>query len=74
MASKLHSELRTKAIDIIQLFCGCRIIGATGHEREPGPEDPVRGVGFAKQTVKDSLTSWMSAHREAYFRDAATKQ
>ena len=68
---KLHSEPRTKAIDIIQLFLGCRSIGATEHEREPGSEDHIREVGSAEQ---HSLASWMSAHREACLRDAATKQ
>ena len=71
---KLHSEPKTKAIDIIQLFLGCRSIGATEHEREPGSEDHIRGVSSAEQLIEDSLASWMSAHREACLRDAATKQ
>ena len=48
---KLYSELNTKAIDIIQLFLGCRSISATEHEGEFGSEDHVRGVGSAEQLI-----------------------
>jgi hypothetical protein len=71
---KLHSEPRTKAIDIIQLFLGCRGAGAAEHKRGSGAAEHVHEFGSAEHLTEETLMSWMSAHREACLRDAATKQ
>ena len=55
---KHHSEPRTKAIDLIQLFLGCSDSGAAEH----GP------------SKEEKLNAWMDAHRKACLGDAATKQ
>ena len=62
---KLHSDPRTKAIDIIQLFLGCHGSGGADHGQ---------GSGDAGHIAEETLTAWMDAHRKACLRDAATKQ
>ena len=59
---KHHSEPRTKAIDIIHLFLGCR---EAGHGR---------GNGGAENVAEERLRMWMDAHRKASLQDATTKQ
>ena len=68
---KLHSQPKTKTIDIIQLFRGA---GAAEHKRGSGAAEHVHDFGSAEHLTEEKLTSWMSAHREACLRDAATKQ
>ena len=55
---KFHSEPKTKAIDLIELFLGVHGSGAPEHEHDRGQE----------------LVTWMDAHRAACLQDAATKQ
>ena len=62
---KLHSEPRTKAIDIIQLFLGCRCADAAEQDQDSTETDHV---------AEKKLTAWMDAHRKASLQDAATKQ
>ena len=57
---KHHSEPRTKAIGIIQLFLGCRRAGAPEHGQD--------------HIAEEKLTAWMDAHRKASLEDASTKQ
>ena len=71
---KLHSEPRTKAIDIIRLFLGCRGTGAAEHGQGSGDADHGHGCGAAEHIAEETLTAWMDAHRKACLRDAATKQ
>ena len=61
---KHHSEPRTKAIDIIQLFLGCPRVG----DGSAADVDDADGVTEAK------LTAWMSEHRKSSLQDAGTKQ
>ena len=65
MGTKNHSEPRTKAIDIIQFFLGCRHAGAAEHGQDSSDPDHV---------AKEKLTAWKNAHRKASLQDAATKQ
>jgi hypothetical protein len=57
---KHHSEPRTKAIDLIEMFLG----------------DDNQKSGAAEHGVDrdEKLQRWMAAHSEAHLRDAATKQ
>ena len=55
---KFHSEPKTKAIDLIELFLGSHGSGAAEHEHPRG----------------EALVTWMGAHRAACLEDAATKQ
>ena len=71
---KHHSEPRTKAIDIIQLFLGCRRAGATEHGQDSRWADHGHGSGAAEHVAEEKLTAWMDAHRKALLQDAGTKQ
>merc|ERR1711884_102787 len=71
---KHHSEPRTKAIDIIQLFLGCRRAGAAEHGQDSSEADHGDGSGAAEQIAEEKLTAWMDAHRKASLEDAGTKQ
>ena len=71
---KHHSEPRTKAIDIIQLFLGCRRTGAAEHGQDSSDPDHGHGSGAAEHVVEEKLTAWMNAHRKASLQDTATKQ
>ena len=70
-----HSEPRTKAIDIIHLFLGCRgSAGAAEHGQDFSEADHGHGSGAAEHVAEEKLTAWMDAHRRASLQDAATKQ
>ena len=56
---KLHSEPRTKAIDLIDLFLG----GVAKH-----------ASGTARGREEETLVAWMREHQAACLRDAVTKQ
>ena len=71
---KHHSEPKDKAIDIIQLFLGCRRTGAAEHGQDSSEADHGHGSGAAEHVAKEKLTAWMNAHRKASLQDAATKQ
>ena len=71
---KHHSEPRTKAIDIIQLFLGCRRADSAEHRQDSSEADHGRGSGAAEHVADEKLTSWMHAHRKASLQDAGTKQ
>ena len=55
---KFHSEPKTKAIDLIELFLGSHGSGVAEHEHHR----------------EEALVTWMDAHRAACLEDAATKQ
>ena len=60
---KIHSEPKTKAIDLVLLFLG--------NEHAGGDADhAARNAG----TGEEALGAWMQEHRAACLRDAATKQ
>ena len=72
---KHHSEPRTKAIDIIHLFLGCRgSAGAAEHGQDSSEAEHGHGNGAAENVAEETLTVWMGAHRKASLQDAATKQ
>ena len=71
---KHHSEPRTKAIDIIQLFLGCRRADAADHGQDFSEADHGHGSGAAEHVAEEKLTAWTDAHRRASLQDAATKQ
>ena len=71
---KHHSEPKTKAIDIIQMFLGCRRTGAADHGRDSIQPDHGHGSGAADHIAEETLSAWMDAHSKASLHDAATKQ
>ena len=71
---KHHSEPRTKAIDVIQLFLGCRRAGVAEHGQDSSEADHGHGSGAAEHVAEEKLTAWMHAHRKASLQDAGTKQ
>ena len=71
---KHHSEPRTKAIDIIQLFLGCRHAGAAEHGQDSSDPDHRHGSGAADHVAEETLTAGTDAHRKATLQDACTKQ
>ena len=61
-----------KAIDITQLFLGCRRVGAAEHGQYFGDADHGHGSDAAEHVAEEELTAWMDAHREASLQDAGT--
>ena len=62
---KHHSEPKDKAIDIIQLFLGCRRTGASEHDQDSSEADHGHGSGAAEHVAKEKLAAWINAHRKA---------
>ena len=71
---KQHSEPKTTAIDIIQLFLGCRRAGAPDHCQHHNEADGGHVSDATGHIVSEKLTAWLDAHSKASLEDAATKQ